>query len=298
MALSKGTLFAPETVNDLFNKVRGFSSVAALNGGMPVAFNGSDVFTFSLDSEVDIVAENGAKSEGGATVAVKRVVPLKLEYGARVSDEFMYASEEKQLDILRAFNEGAARKIARGLDLMAFHGINPRTGSLATATIGNNYIVKAAEDNAVVYNASTPDANIEAAVAMLDTSDADVTGIAMSKTVRSALAAETNNNGKLYPELAWGGNASTINGVPVSINSTVSNTTDKLEAVVGDFANAFKWGIAKEIPLEVIEYGDPDNTGNDLKGHNQVYLRVEIFVGWAILDEDAFAIVKGATTSA
>lgn len=294
MALSKGTLFAPETVSDLFNKVKGFSSVATLNGGMPVAFNGSDMFTFSLDKEVDIVAENGAKSEGGATVDVKHVVPLKLEYGARVSDEFMYASEEKKLDILKAFNDGAARKIARGIDLMAFHGINPRTGQLATATIGDNYIVKAAEDNSVTYDATTPDANIEAAVAMLDATDADVTGIAMSKTFRSALAAEANSNGKLYPELAWGGNASSINGVPVSINSTVTNATDKLEAVVGDFANAFKWGIAKEIPLEVIQYGDPDNSGKDLKGYNQVYLRVEIYVGWAILDNDAFAIVKGA----
>jgi len=38
---------------------------------------------------------------------------------------------------------------------------------------------------------------------------------------------------------------------------------------------------AKEIPLEVIEYGNPDNDAEagDLKGHNQVYLRCELYLG-------------------
>ena len=63
---------------------------------------------------------------------------------------------------------------------------------------------------------------------------------------------------------------------------------------VGDFENAFKWGYAKEIPLEIIEYGDPDNSGNDLKGYNQVYLRAEVYLGWGILDPEAFARIVEA----
>jgi len=43
--------------------------------------------------------------------------------------------------------------------------------------------------------------------------------------------------------------------------------------------------------LEIIPYGDPDNTGKDLAGHGQVYLRATAFVGWGILVEDAFARV-------
>ncbi|MBP3891473.1 MAG: hypothetical protein J6D29_04800 [Solobacterium sp.] len=62
-------------------------------------------------------------------------------------------------------------------------------------------------------------------------------------------------------------------------------------AIIGDFANAFKWGFAKQLPLEVIEYGDPDNTGRDLKGHNEVYLRTEAYLGHAILVPAAFAAV-------
>ena len=42
----------------------------------------------------------------------------------------------------------------------------------------------------------------------------------------------------------------------------------------------------------MIPYGDPDNTGVDLKGSNQVYLRAEVYLGWGILDPKSFARVK------
>lgn len=287
--MSKGSLFPSEVVADLFNKVRGKSSLAALSEQIPVAFNGSDIFTFALDNEVALVGENEAKSAGGLTAAPVKVVPLKLEYGARVSDEFLYASEEKQLDMLTAFNEGFARKVARGLDIMAMHGVNPRTGE--ASSLITQSIDKGAKT--VTYAAASCDDNVEDAVALLG--DCDVTGIAMSKTFAAAMAKlEGVNGGKLYPELAWGGQPNAVNGVPASVNSTVSFGTSKDMAIVGDFATAFKWGYAKEIPLEVIPYGDPDNTGKDLKGHNQVYLRAEVYVGWAILDPDAFARVVTA----
>ncbi|RRD68186.1 MULTISPECIES: hypothetical protein, partial [unclassified Desulfovibrio] len=66
--LSKGTLFDPELVTDLINKVKGKSSLAVLSKQVPVPFNGSKEFTFTLDKDVDIVAENGKKSEGGVSV--------------------------------------------------------------------------------------------------------------------------------------------------------------------------------------------------------------------------------------
>ena len=43
----------------------------------------------------------------------------------------MYAAEEKQLDILEQFNDGFAKKVARGLDIMAMHGLNPRSDTAA-----------------------------------------------------------------------------------------------------------------------------------------------------------------------
>ena len=72
--LSKGSLFPPELTNELINLVRGKSSLARLSGARPIPFNGETVFTFNFDSEVDLVAENGAKSNGGATIADRKSV--------------------------------------------------------------------------------------------------------------------------------------------------------------------------------------------------------------------------------
>lgn len=290
--LSKGTLFDPILVKDLISKVKGRSSVAALSAQTPIPFNGRKEFTFTMDSEIDVVAENGKKSHGGITVEPVTIVPIKVEYGARISDEFLYASEEEQLDILKAFNDGFAKKVASGLDIMAFHGFNPRTNT-ASAVIGNNHF-DAKVSQTVTYAAETPDANIEAAISMVEGADSDVSGMVIAPAVRSDLAAMTKQNGeKLYPEFAFGGRPNSLGAYGLDINKTVAvGNTDK--AIIGDFANMFKWGYAKEIPMEIIKYGDPDNSGKDLKGYNQVYIRAEAYLGWGILDGNSFArIVEG-----
>ena len=284
--LNKGTMFPTEIVSDLFSKVKGKSSLVVLSQQIPVAFNGNEIFIFSMDDEVNIVAESEAKSAGNVTVAPVKVVPIKIEYGTRVSDEFMTASEEKQLDVLKAFNDGFAKKVARGLDIMAMHGVNPRTGEVSALI--QHYFDQG--KNTVTYTAETADDNVEDAIEKIG--DYDATGIAMAKTFATAMGKlENGQGGKLYPELAWGGQPKAVNSVPTSVNSTVSFGGSKDMAIVGDFANCFKWGYAKQIPLEVIPYGDPDNTGKDLKGHNQVYIRAEVYIGWAILDQAAFARV-------
>lgn len=291
--LAKGTLLPTQVVEEMFNAVTGKSSLAKLSGQKPIPFNGTTEFVFSLDKEVDIVAENGAKSNGGATVAAKVIRPIKFEYGVRVSDEFMYGTEEYRMNVLRTFAEGASRKMARGFDIGAFHGVNPRTGT-ASAVIGTENFDSLVTANTVTYTAATADANIDAAIALLG--DADATGIAMSPAMRSAIAAMTANGLRKYPELAFGGQPANLGALTLDVNSTVSfgNTQAAGDhAIVGDFQNAFRWGYAKEIPLEVIEYGNPDNDANagDLKGHNQVYLRAEFFIGWAILAPTSFARV-------
>lgn len=57
--LSKGNLFSPALATDLINKVKGRSSLAVLSAQTPIPFNGTKEFTFSMDNEIDIVAENG-----------------------------------------------------------------------------------------------------------------------------------------------------------------------------------------------------------------------------------------------
>ena len=291
--LSKATLFDPKLVTDLINKVKGKSSLAVLSAQTPIPFNGSKEFIFTMDSEIDIVAENGKYSHGGMSLNPVIIVPIKVEYGARVSEEFMTASEEEQIEILKAFNEGFARKMASGLDIAAMHGVNPRTGN-ASAVIGdNNFDSKVTQT--VNYDAATPDKNIEAAIAMVEGADGEVSGLAIAPGVRSDLAALTKSTGeKLYPEFAFGGQPTNLGSNKLDINKTVSFGTSADKAIVGDFANMFKWGYSKEVTMEVIPYGDPDNSGVDLKGSGQVYIRARAYLGWGIFDGNAFTrIVSG-----
>ncbi|MDD6742212.1 MAG: phage major capsid protein [Roseburia porci] len=290
MATERGNLFDPELVTDLITKVRGFSSLAALSAQTPIPFSGLKEFTFNMDNEIDIVAEGGKKTEGGISLAPITIVPIKFEYGARISDEFLYATEDEKIDILSAFNDGFAKKTAKGLDLAAFHGINPRTKT-ASAVVGDNHFDSKVTQT-VTYNAKAPDDNLEEAIHLVDDAEGDVTGMALSKTFGADMAKVKAQGVKLYPEFAFGASPKTLNGIPVSVNKTVMNETEKDHGIVGDFQNGFKWGYSKQIPLEIIKYGDPDNSGKDLKGYNQVYLRAEVYLGWGILLPESFARIK------
>ena len=292
--LTRGTLLPPEVTNRLFSEVRGKSSLAKLSASEPIPFNGETVFTFSLDKEVDLVGENAAKSNGGGTVAAIQMIPVKVEYGMRVSDEFRYGSDAIRLQYLTAFADGFAKKVARGLDIMAFHGLNPRSGQAASVLSNKNF-----DDlvtNTVVFNSSTPDDNIVTAIGLVEDAEHEVTGMAMAPAMKNALAQlkkGSTSNEPMFPELGWGASVGSINGLPVDSNNTVSYAQGLDRAIAGNFADFFKWGFAKELPIEVIEYGNPDNSDlGDLKGHNQVYLRGEAYIGWGIIDPAAFAIVK------
>lgn len=293
MAAERGNLFDPTLVTDLISKVRGKSSLAVLSGQTPIPFNGLKEFIFSMEKEIDIVAENGKKTEGGIKVEPVKIVPIKFEYGARVSDEFLYATEEEQIEILAAFNDGFAKKVAKGLDLAAFHGINPRTGAASNVVGTNHFDSKVTQE--VTYAKSTPDVNLDDAIAAVQGADGDVTGMAFSTAFGADMATVKENGVRQYPEFRFGASPNSLGGMAVSVNNTVYNATVKDHAIVGDFQSAFKWGFSKEIPIEIIEYGDPDNSGKDLKGYNQVYIRAEVYIGWGILVPEYFArVVEGA----
>lgn len=294
MATSRGNNFDPVLVTDLINKVKGKSSLAVLSAQTPIPFNGLKEFSFNMDSEIDIVAENGKKSEGGISIEPSIIVPVKFEYGARVSDEFLYATEEEQLDTLRAFNDGFAKKVARGLDLAAFHGINPRTGKASEVVGTNNF--DSLVTQTVEYSSAAPDENIEDAIALVHGSNGDMSGMALSTSFGSALAKVKANGIPQYPEFRFGANPGSLGGMKADVNRTVSDADSKDQAIVGDFVSAFKWGYSKQIPLEIIKYGDPDNSGKDLKGYNQVYIRAEVYLGWGILVPEYFARVVEKTT--
>lgn len=283
--ISMATNFPPELVTEVFDLVRGKSTLAKLSRQVPVPFTGKDEFTFQLDGEASLVGENGAKVNGGATLTPVSVKPYKIEYGVRVSDEFMKASEERRVDILRTFKDGFAKKAARALDMIAFAKVNPKTGATASQVTNDFTTVT----NKVLHTPGNTNANINDAAQLIG--DYDMTGLALSKTIAAEMATEVNSLGvKIYPELEWGASPENLRGIACDVNATVNKYGTAL-AIVGDF-DCFRWGFAEEISMNVIPYGDPDNSGYDLAGHNQVYLRCEAYIGFAVLDPAAFARIE------
>lgn len=291
-SIAKSTLFPADLVNQMFSKVTGHSSIAKLSAQKPLSFAGNEVMVFSLDNEVSIVGEGAAKPAGDGNVAAVTIVPVKVVYQARVNDEFIYAADEKRVEYLEAFADGFSKKIARGLDIMAFHGINPASGATSSLIGTNSFDTCTAVDS---YVSTAAETDITAAIAGID---GDVNGIALSKSFAVSLAATTLAGGQRpYEEFMWGGNPGAIRGIACDVNDTVSisaSTATADCAIIGDFQNAFRWGFSKNVPLEVIEYGNPDGGTYDLKQANQVLLRAEAYVGWGILNPDAFARVKTA----
>lgn len=290
-ALSMGSLFPKELVKEMFSKVKGHSSLAKMAAQEPVPFTGKDYFTFQFDSDVSIVGENGPKPAGDASIDPVTVKPIKVVYQSRVSDEFITAAEEYRLNVLKEFAAAFAKKMGAALDKMAIHGINPATGALAAGTIGNNYFDYVCAATAITYNGSTPDDNLESAIAVLENNEYAPNGIAMSPVMRAAMGAmTTSGNGPKYPGFQFG-NFADLGGIKVDSNITIGSASGSNDrALVGDF-DAFRWGYAKEIPLEIIEYGNPDGGSYDLKQANQILLRSEAWIGWGILDKNAFCLV-------
>lgn len=288
--ITKGNNLPTQIVEEMFNAVRGESALAKLAPQRPIPFNGTTEMVFSLDHEISIVGENQPKVNGGGAATPVVVRPYKFEYGLRVSDEFIYGTDEYRMDTLRAFADGAARKAARGLDIAAMHGLNPFDLTASNVIGDNNFESKVS--NSVTYDAATADANVSAAVAMVEAAGVMADGVAMSTTMKGAISQLTANGAPKYSEFNWGSAPANLGEMRLAVNPTVAmksaTAQTTLHGLVGDFS-AFRWGYAKEIPVEVIEYGDPDNTGADLKGHNQVYLRAEFYIGWGILAPNFFA---------
>lgn len=283
-------LFPAELIPQIFSKVAGRSTLAKLSKQEPIPFSGTSQFVFTMDGEASIVGEGGVKPAGDAGFKPVTIAPVKFVYQHRLTDEFVNMSEEKQVPYLQAFTDGFAKKMARALDIAAMHGVNPATGTACEAIASKNFDMAAV--GSVTVKAGSEDDTLDAAIQTIVASDGAITGIAMAPSFGSDLAKIKVNGVVQYPEFRFGGNPGTFASVPSDINNTVSFKTSKDLAIVGDFANAFKWGFAENIPMEIIEYGDPDGQG-DLKKTNQIVLRAEAYIGWGILDTDSFKkIVK------
>jgi HK97 family phage major capsid protein len=295
-------LLPREIADGMVKKSQSLSTVALLSQQKPMRFGKQDIIVFDNLPKAEFVEEGADKASTTGSFSSVSVAPHKAQVTMRFSQEVMWADEDYQLGVLDELAQAGAEALSRALDLGLYHAINPLTG--AKVASWTNFA--AASTKVVEMKGKTAEADVafRAAVGQVvnGANPAMVTGAAFDPKFSWALSELRRKDGagdtsdQRYPQLGFGTNVSEFLGVPVAQGNTVSATPEatdtKVRAIVGDFTNGVRWGIQRQLPVELIQFGDPDGQG-DLKRKNQVALRLETVYAWYVFT-DRFALVKEA----
>jgi HK97 family phage major capsid protein len=301
--LATSNITLPLNIADgMFSKATTGSAVGALSGQEPQKFGQVTHMTLTGRPRAELVGEGANKSSTNATFGTKVVSPHKFQVTMRFNEEVQWADEDYQLGVLDTLaNEGSVA-LARALDLGVFHGINPLAGTVAAGIVANDRIVTTTNAVEIVTaTLTTPDTVMEAAAGLVIADGYVPNGIAFDPTYAWTIATSRYSDGrKKYPELGFGTSVTSFEGIPAFSTSTVSGTPEasantNVKAIIGDWS-LLRWGVQRQIPVEMIQYGDPDGQG-DLKRTNQIALRLEVVYGWGIMDLDGFAKVTDAVAN-
>lgn len=292
-ALTTANIKLPtEVAQEILRKAQDSSTIQVLSPSTPALFKNVENVIFTKEPEAEFVGEGASKSsmEPGFTPVKGEI--HKAQVTVRMSDEVRWADEDSQLGIIDAITDASAKAVGRALDYGVYHGINPATG---TSVEGMTALTAGA--NAVTAT-SDASADLDSLVEKVNESY-DVSGIALSKKwanqLRKIRVAATGQ--RLYPEIPINLQTGSLDGIAAATSSTVNGSLAKAAtnvlAILGDF-DLIKWGIVRDLGLEIIETGDPDGLG-DLKRLNQIAYRTEIVYSWAVLDPKGFAVLKAVS---
>ena len=287
-----------QIVDGIVEKTKTASTIAALSNQEPMRFGNVNIVTFDDDLTAEFVEESGAKSEDDAKPGSVIAVPHKAVVNFRTSDEFKIADEDYQLGVLDKFEEKCARALGRALDLGAYYRLNPRTN---TAISGWTNYLNTTTNRVEIGASPQADLLLEQAAGLVIGDGYSPTGVALDPSFSWTMATARYSDGrKKYPELGFGVEVSSVEGLRASISSTVSGkpvdghaADNKVRAIVGNYEQGIRWGVQKTFPFRMLEFGDPDNTGRDLAGHNEVLFRAEVIFAWYVF-ADQFAVIEDA----
>ena len=278
-----------EVTQAIINKVGNTSTIAALSPSTPQLFLNEDYIVFNGAAEAEVVAEGQQKSSYAQEASSITGKKFKVQCTTRVTEELKWADEDNRLEIISSIQEDQTKAIARALDYVIYHAINPKSGeSLSGYT--------ALTESAVAVQDSGDDiANVDALADAVN--EYEINGVALSRTWASRLRKlrVPATGMRFYPEIPINLAAGTLDGIPAATSTTVdgkkATTPTKVLGIMGDYS-LIKWGMIRDIWAEVIQYGDPDQTGVDLKANNQIAYRTEAMFSYAVLDPKAFAVLK------
>lgn len=282
----------PDQILDPFlGKIKHGSAIAQLSTPEPMKF-GKGVFSSFDTDEAEFVGEGAEKGPSDVTKTGGTILPFKFQKTVRFTNEVQWADEDHQLQVIEAILNLIPRPLARALDFGVIHAVNPKTLNPVAAMVSHGYLAQASASQAASADIIS---DLDWAYASVLTDGYVPNGVALAPALAvSAVTARNADQAKLFPEFRPTTEASTLDAFRASTSDTVGAVGDLL-AVAGDF-DAVRWGIQKQIGLELIEYGDPDGQG-DLKRTNEIAFRAEIVYGWGIADLGAFALLTAGGES-
>lgn len=272
--------------------------VSRLTNRLPnIMLGQTDFFDLSGRTKGEVVGEAVQKSPTPTAHPLRHTRTVKLQYTERLSEEFLIFDRERQLRVVETLaTKWMGSDFTKDLDTIVLHGINPLAGTAATTV--QDYLLKTGSSIVVPADSdSAADINTALKTAITSIYDNNANGIAFSNSAAGKLAGLTTSLGvQEYPSLGkFGLNVEGFEGLRAAASKEVGEYNG-LQLVVGDW-DALRWGIAAEMPVELIKYGDPDGQG-DLKRQNQVALRYEVIFGFGIANPEAFACVTAGSVSA
>lgn len=296
MALDTSKVLLPKEVATVITKrAKDTSTIAALSPSEPQLFLDKDYMVFTGNSEAEVVAEGAQKFSYEETLTPVVGKRFKVQTTTRLSNELQWADDDAKLEIISKIQADQAAAMGRVLDYVVYHAFDPKK---KTPLEGFNALAKSA-----VSVTATDDrvADIDS-LAEAVSDEYDINGIALSKTMANELRKirVPSTGQRFYPEIPINLQVGNLDGIPAATSGTVNGRLITPEtgilAFLGDF-RLIKWGMVRDIWSEIIEYGDPDNTGKDLKGVNQIAYRTEAMYSYAILDPKGIAVLKKSTSS-
>lgn len=280
--------------------IRGGVLAKLATGDPELKVGKTDHFTFTGTPKAELVGESGNKGSADGTPGKKTVATYKVQITYRFSNEVQWEDEDYQTQLIENLVANAATAISRALDLLAIHGVNPATGDTGAVT---EYLTKSGNGVLSVTRTANAQNDLETAAGLLQGQGYVANGIAFDPVFAGQLARTKDGNDRpLYPEMGLGFNFDNFQGLNAASSDTVSGRQEldaedaTLNAIMADF-EAFKWGVARDMPLELIEFGNPDGEG-DLKRTNEVAIRAESVIGFGFMDYKAFALIDGVAPSA
>ena len=236
----------------------------------------------NLTAHVTAGGENKTVASGVLSGGYYQLLPISLivPLDNRLTRSGTSVQDMVQSSLAKALGEGIDREILRNSDGKFVSGL-----VAAAVTAGN--VVNAASATAITY------AEMNSLVGYVNSGTGEADGVIVRAGSLPAIRASETTGGSRYfvdastdrPAQIFGARAEVVSG---RVLPTTATTAEAM-AIAGDF-NYLDWAVTGDVEIKLSE--DASVTGFNAFEQNLVLVRAELWFGFAILDNSAFAVMK------